>query len=261
MTFVMNERKYAESILNGEGVGDARNRSYTVGVIAKYYSAIGYNSREVKVAVEKLIRERVSGISNKYIENWVKKAVEISKKYPLYELDEIAITKPEMELIKTLHSKKFLDRNLRKLAFTLLCFAKFESMRGIKDNWINIEWSHIFSAANIRGVTIDKQCLMIHELYTLGYIDLNTKIESHNIKVLGVEDGEREISVKNINECGYIFEEYNGKKFVRCERCGAMVPVTNGRNKYCRDCAKNIDREKARERMKKRQIFKKFDLS
>ena len=252
MNIVMNERKYAEGILNGDIADGGRNKLYTIDVVAKYYRAVGYNDREIKVVVEKWIREKFPGVSEKYITSWIKRSLDASKKFPLYEIDEIIITKPEMEYINSLHSDKVRDRTLRKLAFTVLCFAKFESMRGVKDSWINIERKHIFSAANIKNITRKKQCFMIYTLYSLGYIDLNPKIENHNIKVLGLKYGDSEITVSNINECGYIFEEYNGKKFVHCERCGAMVPVTNGRTKYCSVCAVEVDREKARERMRKR---------
>lgn len=252
MVIVMNERKYAEKILNGGELGDRRSMSYALGVMAKYYQSLDYNSREVKVSVENLMKERISVCPIWYLDHYVKKAMKIAKNRPLYEIDEIVITKPEMALINTIHSTKFLDRNLRKLAFAFLCFAKFEAMRGIKDNWINIDWKHIFSAANIKGATVDRQCLMIHELYVMGYIDLNKKITSHGIKVLGLKDGETEIVVSDINECGYVFEEYNGRKFIRCGRCGAMVPVTNGRTKYCRNCAVEINREKTKERKRKK---------
>lgn len=251
MNIVMNERKYAESVLSGGNVDSGRNKLYTIGVVAKYYHAIGYNNREMKVAVGNLIKEKFPTASDKCTDSWVKKSLEIAKRYPLYEIDEIVITKPEIALINSLHSERFIDRNLKKFAFTLLCFAKFEGMKGVKECWVNTEWKQIFAAAGIKGMTVDKQCSMIYELYSSGYIDLNSKIKSHGIKVLGVRYGDTEIVVNNINECGYVFEEYNGKKFVKCEKCGAMVPKTNGRVKYCHNCAVEIDREKARERMRK----------
>ena len=251
MKYIMNERKYAEKILNGDSVIEERNKLYTVNVIAKYYRSNGYNDKEIKTEIEKLIRERLPGTPKKYARSWTKKILEMSKKYPLCEIDSIAVTKPEMELIKSLRSDKVKDSNLQKLAFTLLCFSKFETLRGIKDGWINTEWKHLFSAANIKGITVKRQCLFIYELYRLGYISLNPKIENHSIKFLSLRDGETEISVTNINECGKIFEEHCGKKFARCKVCDAMIPVTNGRNMYCRDCAVSIDREKARERMRK----------
>ncbi|MDE7360532.1 MAG: hypothetical protein K2N38_01215 [Oscillospiraceae bacterium] len=251
MTFVMNEKKYAETIIRGGDIDKNKNRLYTANVMARYYRHIGYDDREIKVAVERLIREKIPDAPDSSVDFWVRKSVETSKKRPLCVVDGIVVTKPEMERIKAIHSDKYDDSRVQKLAFTLLCLAKFGAAGGIKDHWVNTKYKHVFSIANIKGLTVEKQCLYIHDLYKTGYIDIIRKIESHGIKVLGVEDGEPEVEVKDINEAGMVFEEYSGKKFVRCEKCGKMVPVTNGRNLYCSKCAAEIDREKARERMRK----------
>lgn len=249
MNFVMNEKKYAEELLNGEGYGE--NYSYTTAIMAKYYKRIGYNNREIKVALERLLNERVPFTAPQSRKWWVKRALDIAEKYPLYELDEITVTKSEMEKINTIHSDKFKDGRIRRLAFTLLCFAKFESARGIKDNWVNIELKHIFSAADLKGITKEKQRLFIHELYKGGFISINPVIGKFSMKVLFTETGETELTIQNINEAGKIFRQYNGEKFIKCQRCGKMVAVTNGRSIYCAACAVAVNREKTRERMKK----------
>lgn len=249
MTFVMNERKYAEKILNGKGYGE--NLLYTTNVLAKYYKSLGYEKREIKNILEKIVRERNPDARDGNIDFWIKKSLEISDKHLLYEIDSIVITKPEIEKIKAIHSERFKDYRIQKLAFTLLCLAKFGNARGIKDYWVNINLKDIFKISSIKGQTIEKQCLFINELYKSSYIDLNSKIESQSIKVLGVIEGDAEVVVEDINESGMIYEEYCGKRFARCQVCGKMIAITNGRNLYCRQCAVEIDREKARERMKK----------
>lgn len=256
MRIVMNERKHAEAFINGNLTAEEQKNLYTIEIMAKYYRAKGYDDKELRAKIKELIQEKYPGTSDSRVQRWTKKALETSKKYPLYEIDELIVTKPEIDFINTLHSDKVQKRNLRRLAFTLLCFAKFESMRGRKDYWVKTERKHIFKAAKNMGLTQDKQRTMINALFNAGYIEFGD-IGNVNIKVLGVKDGETEISVKDINECGYIFEEYGGKKFVRCEKCGAMTPKTNGRMKYCHNCAVEIDREKARERMKKLFVAKK----
>lgn len=257
MRIVMNERKHAEAFINGKLTAEEQKNLYTIEIMAKYYRAEGYDDKELRAKIKELIQEKYPGTSDCRVQRWTKKALETSKKYPLYEIDEIIITKPEIEFINTLHSAKVRKRNLRKLAFTLLCFAKFESMRGRKDYWVKTERKHIFKAAKITGLTQDKQRTMINALYNAGYIEFGN-IGNVNTKVLGVKDGETEISVKDINECGYIFDEkYNGKKFVRCADCGVMVLATNGRIKRCRDCAKERNKQLSRERMKRLLAAKK----
>lgn len=252
MIFVMNEKKYAEKILNGKDYGNRKNYLYTTNVIAKYYTSLGYSKSEIKNALKKIIKERDPCVSDNSIEFWIKKSLECSDNHPLYEINNIIITKPEIEKIKSIHSEKFKDYRIQKLAFTLLCLAKFGNARGIKEYWVNINQKRIFNIANIKGLTLDKQCLLINELYKSEYIDINPKIESHSIRVLGIASGDTEIVVDDINESGMVYEEiFMEKKYTRCQKCGKMVAITNGRNMYCNQCAVEVDREKARERMRK----------
>ena len=257
MRMVMNEKKYAEALINGDLAVRKQGTVYSIGIVAKYYKAAGYKGKMLEDIVKKFIQEKLPGTSESCSENWTKKAVKTAKNYPLYEIDEIVITKPEMETINSLHSNDIRNATLRRLAFTLLCLAKYEAMRGTKDNWINVKSKHIFLVADIKGITKQRQDIMLYTLYSLGYIAFNQKIKGESIKALGIKDGDPEITVKNINECGYIFEEkYNGKKFVRCAECGIMVRATSGRTKRCPDCAVERNRELARERMRKRRYAK-----
>lgn len=40
------------------------------------------------------------------------------------------------------------------------------------------------------------------------------------------------------------------RKYSRCKQCGAIIEKTNNRILYCKKCAKQVDREKAKKRMK-----------
>lgn len=251
MTFVMNEEEYAEKLLSGEAVVGIKNRSYAVAVIAKYYKALGDDDKTVADRVGAFISERSPGGSAEGVKITIKRALSAAKKYPLYRIGSITVTDREIEIISSLFSDKFKPEKLRRLAFAFLCFSKYEAAKGRKDGWVNIERKHIFQAADLKNIKTEKQLLYIHELCKLGYVDIGLRIGSGGIKVLGYADGEKEVEVDDINEVGYIFEEYEGRRFVKCQRCGRRVPVTNGRTVYCRECAVIVDREKARERMKK----------
>ncbi len=253
MTFILNEKKYAENILNGDGYGE--NNLYTTNVMAKYYKYLGYNQREIRVALKRLISERRPDISERTVKFWIKKSLKLAETHSLCELDEIIITDTEIGRIKKIHSEKFKDSRVQRLAFTLLCLAKFSRTRGIKDYWINVDYKHIFRLADLKGITIDEQCLMIHELYAIGYIDLNPKIESHSIKVLGVADGKKEIVVKDINESGLIYEEYCGGKVAVCQKCGKIVKYSTNKKIYCQQCAINENRKKTKKKMREIRLI------
>ena len=250
MTYVMNERKYAENILNSNGYGEEKSGLNTTAILAKYYVYLGCSNKEIKTILSALIKERVPKGSESTVWYWINKGMRYCREKPLYEIDEISVSKAEMDRIRQIHSTRFKDERIQKLAFTLLCLAKFAKERGIKDYWVNSSYKEIFSIANIRGQTVEKQCLFLNELYCSEYIQISPKIKSQSIRVLGVIDGETEISVPDINEAGLIYEQYFGKKFVRCNNCGKMIAITNGRNTYCLECAEERNREKTRERMR-----------
>ena len=251
MGIVMNEEEYAKMLLDGNTAVAYKERAYATAVVAKHYRALGYDDKGVKTGVEQFVQGKFPDASGESAVFLIDHAIAAAKKYPLFKIGEIVITDKEMEIIRTLRSERFKSEKLQRLAFTFLCFSKFESAKGRKDDWVNTNRKRVFLAADLKNVKTERQLLYIHELCEAGYVDVSLKIGSGGIKVLGVSDGIPAVMVDNVNEAGYVFEELDGRRFVRCGVCGKRVPVTNGRNKYCCDCARNVDREKARERMRK----------
>ena len=55
------------------------------------------------------------------------------------------------------------------------------------------------------------------------------------------------------------WEEVTGDRKIRndnidnCERCGEEMIKSHGKQKYCDDCAKQVDKDKARERMRRKR--------
>lgn len=250
MNFIMNERKYAEKILAGDGYGE--NYAYTTAVLAKYYKSQDMAGKDIRARLKETISERVPGAAPQSVRKWIDNGLEISSKYLLTEIERISITKPEMEIIKAIHTQKFKDESIQRFAFTLLCFAKYESVRGVKNGWVNIKQKELFSAADLSGMTLKRQDYMIGELKQMGLIENNPVIGRFALRVLFSQDGATEVFVENINEAGMIFQQYNGRKFYRCEDCGKMVRVTNGHGVRCKMCAEERNRAKTRERMNKK---------
>lgn len=249
MEYILNEKKYAEHILQ-EGYVTNKNLLYSVNVLAKYYKTLGYERREARKALKDWLAKNNTRLPDSAAAAWIKRALETAERQSLCDIDYIEITQPELDRIRAIHSSRFKDISVQKLAFSLLCLAKFGYHKGIKSYWVNAPYKYFFGIANL-AIPIEKQNLFVNELYKDGYIDLNPKIENHNIKVLGIFEGETAVTVANLNEAGLVYEEICGKKFSKCTRCNKMIAITNGRNLYCKSCAKENNREKTRERIKK----------
>ena len=79
-----------------------------------------------------------------------------------------------------------------------------------------------------------------------------TQLAAANIQVLYIDDeSENKLFVSDFRKLGYEWRLYNGEKYIRCADCGILVKNTNGKRRYCKDCAENADRENARLRMQK----------
>lgn len=252
---IMNERKYAERLLdNGEA---SEGLSYSVTVLAKYLMPEGHDGSQIKEKLNEVISSRYPDITQQKRKSIIAKSLKRAEKYPLSEIDAITITKPEIERINAISSPTLNVHLLKKLAFTLLCLHKFESERKrTTETWINFDYTLIFRIANIT-VNRQKRIVYLNELIELRLIEASKCMDDMRLKVLFAENGDPEITVYNIDDAGKYFEEYCGKIYVHCERCSRLARKTGYRMKYCPKCAKIIDREKAVIRARKRLMVRK----
>lgn len=165
------------------------------------------------------------------IERQVKKA----KKYSLIEIDFIPITKNELDTIKAINNKP-----QERLAFTLLCLAKFGNAVNLQNNdWTNREDKEIFRMANIQ-VSVEKQSAMVNSLRNKGLIQYSRIVDNLNTNVLFI-DNESEVilEIEDFRNLGYEYALYCGEKFFKCENCGVLVRQNEKNNKkLCNECSK-----------------------
>ena len=142
----------------------------------------------------------------------------------------------------------------KKFMFTLFAIARYMNSEG----WINKKdskgLSEVFKLANVT-LSSDKKNELLHELYSNGYIHFGKKVNNLNIKIdLGDTDDDIAYKVTQFENIGnqYIGNFKKGYKQCANSGCGRKIRITKtGRPKlYCEKCAKEIDKNKAKERMK-----------
>jgi len=237
MNIVLDERDWAEErIRNHDIVG---NVPETLSRVAKYYAEEGHSRKEIRRLTELFL---VSCRPNANLSEWAKVidiAVNNAKKYPLLQLDGIPVTHKELEQIRVIRSGYE-----RKLAFTLLCLAKYWDIRSPKNNhWVNCKDSDIFKMANI-STSVIRQCELYASLRERGLIRFSRKIDNLNVQVLFTDEGgEAEVLVSDFRCLGNYFCALNGGDYYACQNCGILVrrKTSEGRRpKYCSVCAKDI---------------------
>lgn len=242
----MDEREYAEAILSS-GMS-VKKPAEALSVLSRYFYSQGMNQSEISKELENYMIRANEDASLPKWQSTIEKYARSAGKYKLVEIDHISITKKEFDTISKIHSVP-----LQRLAFTLLCIAKFyNASSSSNNNWVNKPDKEFFKLANIQTSCL-KQSLMINDLYTMGLIGYSKVVDNTNINVKFVDNkGVAELDVFDFRNLGNQYMRYKGfGKFVECESCGLVIRKTNNRLKYCKECAVEIDRKKSISRWKK----------
>lgn len=238
MLIVLNEYEWAEEMIAQNSLGD--NKFETLCRVAKYYMMNGYKGKSLRVIMNSFLLKCDPYVSVTKWEGIISTAIARAKKYNIVMIDELSVTKPEMDAIKSLDGKQ-----IRRLAFTLLCLSKYyKAVNPNADGWVNTPDNEIMKMANIR-TSVKKQSAMFQTMNRLGMIRFSKKVDNTNIQVCFAEDGDTAVSVTDMRNLGYQYMMHIGESgYMICQSCGAPTKYdakSSGRKpKYCPDCANTI---------------------
>ena len=245
MTIVLNEHEWAEDMIASSSLG--KKPYETLSRVARYYLDQSYPKRTVRKMLDTFLLQCDPTASLPKWADTIDGALERASKYKAIEIDCVRITKREIERIRALEKKQ-----LQRLAFTLLCLAKYWMEVNPKCNWwVTNKDSDIMKLANI-NTSIRRQSFMYNQLREAGMIEFSKKVDNTNVRVCFAEDGETAIEVSDFRNLGNQYILFTGSSdYIKCERCGIVVRKTRvvpkelpghrgARQKYCKDCAANI---------------------
>ena len=232
----MNEYTYAENLLNKQDLkacdlGD--KPSSTLNLLARYYREIGKNDDEIKELLSDFLNRC---LKDKYKESkWIDSIfyqVVKSKKYNLKKVDNVIVTKSEMEIIQSVKGK-----SRQKVLFTLLILAKYYNAVSDKNkNWTNLEYKKIFKLANVQ-LSIQNQALLINDLYNCGFVNVSKNVGKPNIQVNFVDnESDGVLTITRLKDLGKEYLMFCGEDYIRCQKCGTLVKNYKNTNKYCKTC-------------------------
>lgn len=236
MDIIMNEYTYAENLLNKQDLkacdlGD--KPSSTLNLLARYYREIGKNDDEIKEFLSDFLNRC---LKDKYKESkWIDSIfyqVIKSKKYNLKKVDNVIVTKSEMEIIQSVKGK-----SRQKVLFTLLILAKYYNAVSDKNkNWTNLEYKKIFKLANVQ-LSIQNQALLINDLYNCGFVNVSKNVGKPNIQVNFVDnESDTVLTIARLKDLGKEYLMFCGEDYIRCQKCGTLVKNYKNTNKYCKTC-------------------------
>lgn len=244
---ILNEREYVDGILQTQNIEPSKASTF-LNLYARYlYHINGLKKTDIIMELDGFMSRAYPRYNPLDWSAHLAKYASNAGKYPLCECKGIWITQNEIKSIEEIH-----DKVLERLAFTLLCLAKFRNFRNPDNhNWLNYTNGEIYSMACINTTAFEKD-IKIHTLKELHLIEYAKKVTNLNIQVLFTDtNSENKLYISDFRKLGYEWRLWKGEKYLRCTSCGILVKNTNGRRKYCAECAKNADKQKARQRMQK----------
>lgn len=254
MSIVLNEYEWAERMVNNHELG--KKPIETLSRVAKYYYANQYSKKEVRKLLDSFLTQCDPSVSLVHWSDTLDRVAKSVDKFPIICLDGIRITQKELERIESLGGKQ-----VRRLAFTLLCVAKYwDAVSASNNHWVNSSDKEIMQMANI-NTSVKRQSMMFGELRDAGFIRFSKKIDNLNVQVLFMEDGETAIHIQDFRNIGYQYLKHYGEPYFDCVNCGITVkiqePAKGRRQKYCPSCAVELHtKQKVESVMRRRNALK-----
>lgn len=248
---IINEYEYAKQILDSRTIPKNVSNKRVLLYIAKYYfnpeCSVSEMMRIVfdKVAEFNLPKEVYQEYKyEKYVKGICEKLLSRELSAEFKQVESVNIYQSELDIINQAETDKE-----KKLLFTLFVLAKIS---GNNFGWVNYDIKDIFQLANITA-TVKDRAGIIYKLYTAGLVDQSQKIDNLSLKVeLGNIDEPIVLTVDAFENIGnqYIANFKTGWRM--CECCSKLFKIKNkigNPQKYCKTCAKEVNKEKTRENM------------
>lgn len=244
MSITLNEHEWAREMILTHSIG--KKPFETLTRVARYYIDEGLTKVEARDELDRFLLSCDPTASLTKWSDSIDLALNQALKHSAVEIPYISITLSEMAKISTLNGIQ-----LQRLAFTLLCLAKYwDCVSPARDHWVNNKDSEIMSMANI-NTSVKRQSELYHQLNQLGLIQFSKKIDNTNVRVLfGNADGEDAVKITDFRNLGYQYMKASGSDdFFVCECCGVITKKNKTKTstnagrpqKYCPDCAIKIN--------------------
>ena len=185
-----------------------------------------------KIDDEEAFNSIISYISNNddtfYYEQYlsdIKKCIDKAKKYKIKNIDNIVITKTEMDKIKS-----FNDIKKEKIVFVLVALAKyFNALYDHNKDCLFSKTSEIFKYARV-VIPASERDYYLHFAYESGVLLPNFNIGS-NMQLVGIVSHDENDKVELIlteddyKELAYTYLNYKDGGYKRCIKCGAWFKL------------------------------------
>jgi hypothetical protein len=194
----------------------------------------------------KWLRQYHNNFDESSYSNVISDAIKAAPKYPFYIIDNIKITRSELEIISTLDSLR-----AEKILFVLLCMAKQQSMaNGFTNGLVKYSITDLCKAARVSVPAEDREYIL-YEIIQRGLLGYPKKNNTQCLIVnfINTDEVALELNEDDCRELAYVYLNWknDGKGYTKCQRCNRWMKQSKTKpKKYCEDCAKVVQTEQKR---------------
>ena len=243
--YKFNEQMAIEAIMRSNFV-DVNNVTNTIYSLAKYnYHVLHLKDKVSYNRILKYITENCQNIYEAAIYADIEGCIKNAKKHILATIDEVCITKSELDVIIGLG-----DIKQEKAMFAILALTKyFNALNGKEYDAVFLTNSDICNLARITIPVKDRDEFM-QFAYDKGLLYRHCFPESTIKKVSFVSRDENDKVVLRLKEedfkdLAYTYLAYlNPRQFKRCFRCKKWIRNKNKGNELCKECREQQPEEK-----------------
>ncbi|MFC4304104.1 hypothetical protein [Cohnella boryungensis] len=249
MKLMTNEKQVLEQVLVEGQFG--RKPTAAIRVLMKHYFSQGLSKEEVREKVEGHLAKQTGYQPARWDKTLTAMVRTIAiQSHELHEVESVDIMRRELDNIAALQ-----DRNLEKLAFVLLVYAKAKNkMNPGNKGWVSQPAKLLLKEAELSRVR-NKE-LLLHELVNRGYITPSRIVDREDVQVnLVLDIGEAGIVIRDLRDvvAYYLQWKEGGTRYAHCAECGLLFRRKSNNGKYCACCKKQKELAWKRENMRSRR--------
>ena len=235
---ILNEEKYAKTVYDGRNT-EIKSVMSKIRYITRYLLYVENKSDEENYATTvEWMKKYQDNFDESCYSNLISDAIKKAYKYPFYDIENIKITKSELDIISSLD-------NLRaeKILFVLLCMAKQQKIsNGFIDGLVRYSITELCKTARI-SVPADDREYILYDIIQRGFLGYPKKNDTQCLIVNFInDDDEAVLTLDDIDCCelAYVYLNWknNGSGYTRCQKCNRLIKQSKTKpRKYCEECA------------------------
>lgn len=241
MNFLFNERAAIENMIKMHIVDDD-NIFGTVKDLARYnYFVYQMNKEDNYKNILKYLQDNGQNVNEENVYKLIDDCIQRAKKYQFRQVEEVCITRSELEFIKNLN-----DIKKEKIAFVLLASAKYyDAIRGTNYYTAYMKNSDICKLARVT-IPVAERNVFMQFAYDCGVLSRHSRAASTEKKVLFVSQDDNDKVVLRLKESdfkdlAYTYLAYKTPhQFRRCIVCCGWMKKDSKDRQVCKEC---LDKE------------------